>query len=496
MSSTKIQKVVIVGGGTAGWITASLLAKVLGKSLNISLVESDQIGTIGVGEATIPPIINFNNALGISEAEFLKATKGTIKLGIEFDNWGQQNDSYMHAFGEIGKNFPFCDFHHFYTKSKQLGSDSSFWDYSLNYQAAKNNKFAKIAKIEGINLPGVSYAYHFDAGLYAQFLRKFSENLGVKRIEGMVQNVELNNNTGFVDSLLMADGSTIAGDLFIDCTGLAALLIDKALNVGFDDWSHWLPCDRAIAVPSESSKSIIPYTRAIAHQSGWQWQIPLQNRIGNGLVYSSKHMTDEQAQTVLLDHLSTKALAEPKVIRFKTGRRRKQWYRNVVSIGLSSGFFEPLESTSLHLIQTAAIRLLKFFPHNGIQLEEVAEFNQQSKAEYISIRDFIILHYKLTKRDDSAFWRQCRQMEIPKTLQQKLTLFRKTGKVFCQQGDLFTDIAWKQVMIGQGNMPQDHHPLVNSLSSEQIEDLMANLKTLINRTVEKMPSHQDFINSL
>jgi len=496
MQDTKIQNVVIVGGGTAGWITASLLAKVLGKSLNISLVESDQIGTIGVGEATIPPIINFNNALGISEAEFLKATNGTIKLGIEFENWGQQNESYMHAFGEIGKNFPFCDFHHFFTKSKQLGSRASFWDYSLNYQAAKNNKFAKITKIEGTNLPGVSYAYHFDAGLYAQFLRKFSENLGVKRIEGMVKKVELNKNTGFVDNLLMADGSTIVGDLFIDCTGLAALLIDKTLNVGFDDWSHWLPCDRAVAVPSESSGSIAPYTRARAHQSGWQWQIPLQNRTGNGLVYSSKHMTDEQAQTVLLDHLPSRPLAEPKVIRFKTGRRRKQWHRNVVSIGLSSGFFEPLESTSLHLIQTAAIRLLKFFPHNGIQLEEIAEFNQQSKAEYISIRDFIILHYKLTERDDSAFWRQCRQMDIPESLQQKLTLFSKTGKVFSQQGDLFTDVAWKQVMIGQGNMPQDHHPLVDSLSTEQIEELMANLKTLINRSVDKMPSHSDFINSL
>ena len=495
MKINKIQNVVIVGGGSAGWITASLLAKVLGKVLNISLVESEQIGTVGVGEATIPPIINFNNALGISETEFLKATNGTIKLGIEFDNWGQQNDSYMHAFGEIGKNFPFCDFHHFYTKSKQCGSIASFWDYSLNYQAAKHNKFANVSKIEGTNLPGISYAYHFDAGLYAQFLRKFSENLGVKRIEGMVKQVKQNHQTGFVEHLLLADGREIEGDLFIDCTGMAALLIEKTLNVGFDDWSHWLPCDSAIAVPSESVENIAPYTRAIAHESGWQWQIPLQHRTGNGLVYSSRHLTDDAAKALLLDSLPGKSLAEPKVIRFKTGRRRKQWHKNVISIGLSSGFFEPLESTSLHLIQTAAIRLLKFFPHNGIQSEEVAEFNQQAKAEYISIRDFIILHYKLTTRDDSAFWRQCQQMDIPESLQEKLTLFKKTGKIFCQQGDLFTDIAWKQVMIGQGNMPQDHHPLVDSLTREQIEELMANLKTLINRTVEKMPSHQEFLTS-
>lgn len=500
-TQSKIKNVVIVGGGTAGWMTASLLAKVLGKTLNITLVESDKIGIVGVGEATIPPIVNFNSAIGIDEKSFVKATQGTIKLGIEFNNWHQEGDSYMHAFGSIGKKFPFCDFHHFWLRAQQLNTekennDASFWDYSLNYQAAKQNKFAAFNNIPNTNLPGLAYAYHFDACLYAKFLNKHAQGMGVKRIEGTITQVQQNQQSGFVESLLLEDGTTITGDLFIDCTGLAALLIEKTLSTGFDDYSHWLPCDRAMAIPCEKTENIEPYTRSTAHKVGWQWRIPLQHRTGNGLVYSSKHMSDEEAKALLLNNLDGKPLAEPRVIPFKTGRRRKQWHKNVIAIGLSSGFFEPLESTNIHLIQTAAIRLAKFFPHKGINSEEVDEFNRQSKVEAEGIRDFIILHYKLNNRGDSEFWRTCQRMDVPESLNNKIQLFKKTGKVFCNTDDLFTEIAWQQVMIGQGNLPEDHHPLVDALSKEQLDDLMANLKTLINRTVEKLPSHNDFLHSL
>ncbi|AOS95889.1 Flavin-dependent tryptophan halogenase RebH [Microbulbifer aggregans] len=496
MSDQNIKNLVILGGGTAGWMTASLMAKVLGKSINITLVESDKIGTVGVGEATIPPIINFNQALGLNEREFLKATKGTIKLGIQFENWLRQGESYMHAFGSIGKNFPFCDFHHFWRRSRASGQDSSLWDYSLNYQAAINNKFAHLAQIKGTNLPGISYAYHFDAGLYAQYLRSYSESKGIKRIEGTVKSVQVRPQDGFVETLILEDGQSIAGDLFVDCTGLAALLIEKTLGVDFEGWSHWLPCDRAMAVPSAGSKPIVPYTRSIAHAAGWQWRIPLQHRTGNGMVYSSKHWSDDEAREVLMGNLDGEALAEPRVIPFRTGRRTRQWDRNVVSIGLSSGFLEPLESTSIHLIQSAATRLIKSFPHQGIKAEEVAEFNRQSQVEIERIRDFIILHYKLNERRDSAFWRECESMSIPETLENKIELFRRTGKVFRDYDDLFTEVAWQQVMIGQGVFPEDHHTIADNLSEEQLSDLMNSLRTLVDGTVKSLPGHEQFLAGL
>jgi len=502
MKTKKIKNLVIVGGGTAGWLTASLLTKVLGKVINITLVESDKIGTIGVGEATIPPIVNFNSAIGLDEKAFLKATKATMKLGIQFENWGKKGDSYMHAFGGVGKNFPFCDFHHFWLKSQNQAQTqtqdqpSAFWQYSLNYQAAKHNKFAKLNQIPGTNLPGITYAYHFDAGLYAKHLRTSCEQQGVTRIEGTVEHIQVAKENGFIQSLQLDNGTCVEGDLFIDCTGLTALLIEKTLSTGFEDWSHWLPCDRAMAVPSELVKPIKPYTRSIAHECGWQWQIPLQHRTGNGLVYSSKHLNDDDAKALLLANLDSKPLDEPRIISFKTGRRRKQWNKNVIAIGLSSGFFEPLESTNIHLIQSAVTRLIKFFPHQGIKEEEVTEFNNQSKIESEQMRDFIILHYKQTQRDDSEFWRACQRMDIPESLSKKMSLFAESGKVFREQDELFTEIAWQQVMIGQGLCPKDYHPFVDSLSDEQLNDLMASLKTLINKTVDKMPFHDDFIQSL
>ncbi|WP_394176851.1 tryptophan halogenase family protein [Thalassotalea litorea] len=494
MKNNVVSDVVILGGGTAGWITASLLGRVLGKVINITLVESDQIATVGVGEATIPPIINLNNALGIPESEFLKATNGSIKLGIEFDGWKTENDSYMHAFGGIGKDFPFSNFYHYWLKHRETAEKPyDFWDFSLNYQAAKQNKFAKMAKIEGTNLPGINYAYHFDATLYAKFLSAFAQNKGVTRVEGKVKTVHTNDDNGFVSSLELSDGRQIAGELFIDCSGLQGLLIDKTLNTGFEDWSHWLPCDRAIAVQSDRLENIPPYTKSTAHRAGWRWTIPLQHRTGNGIVYASNHMSDDEAQELLLNSINSAPLTEPKVIKFKTGRQRKQWHKNVVSIGLSSGFLEPLESTSIHLIQSCATRLIKVFPHQGINSRDIEEFNRQSKIEIENIRDFIILHYKVNQRSDSRFWTQCRQMDIPETLQRKIELFRETGKIFREQDDLFTEIAWQQVLIGQGMIPNDHHILANQLSQPQLDELMKNLDTIITNAVNKMPEHRQFL---
>ncbi|WP_193162063.1 tryptophan halogenase family protein [Microbulbifer hainanensis] len=493
MNENKIKKLVILGGGTAGWMTASLIVKTLGKAIEIVLVESDKIGTVGVGEATIPPIVNFNQALGLDEREFLRETKGTIKLGIQFENWWKKGESYMHAFGSVGKNFPFCDFHHFWRRSCLEGNETSLWDYSLNYQAAIHDKFAHLARIQNTSLPGLTYAYHFDAGLYAQFLRRYSESKGVQRVEGTVQEVQVHRDTGFVEGLLLEGGERIAGDLFVDCTGMAALLIEKTLGVGFQEWSQWLPCDRAQAVPSAATAAPVPYTRSIAHEAGWQWQIPLRHRTGNGLVYSSAHWSDEQARDVLMRNLPGEALAEPKTIAFRTGRREAPWHKNVISIGLSSGFLEPLESTSIHLIQTAATRLAKLFPHRGIRPEEVAEFNRQSQVEMERIRDFIILHYKANERRDSDFWRTCETMDIPDSLREKVALFAKTGKLFRDYDDLFAEAAWQQVLIGQGIVPEDYHPLADALSKEQLADLLESLKTLIDGTVKGLPDHKHFL---
>lgn len=493
MNSNEIKKVVIVGGGTAGWMTASLLAKTFGQNITIELVESDQIGTIGVGEATIPPIIHFNDELGINPKEFIKETKATIKLGIEFENWGKQGDSYMHAFGDIGKSFPLCDFSHFWVKAKQEGLNYDFWDFSLNYQTAKRNAFAHLDKIPGLNLTGLVNAFHFDAGLYAQFLAKYSQNKGVKRTEGKVVEVGQCEESGFITDITLESGEKISGDLFVDCSGLRGLLIEQTLNTGYEDWSHWLPADSAVAVPSESTSPIIPYTKSIAHQAGWQWRIPLQHRTGNGLVYSSKYMSDEQAKETLMRHLDGKALAEPKVIKFKTGRRIKQWNKNVVSIGLSSGFLEPLESTSIHLIQSAVVRLAKLFPHHGVNEAMVREFNRQSQLEFERIRDFIILHYKVTQRDDSKFWRDCQRMEIPETLQHKIDVFKASGLVFRENDELFTKIAWQQVMIGQNCIPDDYHPTAKQVSTQELDDMLSTIKKIMDKTSVQVPSHADYI---
>ena len=489
--TNKINKVVVLGGGTAGWMSASLIKKLMGKSVDVELVESENIASVGVGEATIPPIRLFNSVLGINEAEFLRETKATIKLGIKFENWKNTEESYFHTFGAAGKSLPFCHFHHYLKRAQDAGLKDNLWNYDLNYLCAIQGKFAQIkSKDPIIDIP---YAFHFDAGLYAQFLRKFSEKIGVKRIEGMVENVEQCQKTGNVKSLVLKDGEVIKGDLFIDCSGFRGLLIQQTLNTGYEDWGHWLPCDRAVAVPSKRFAETVPYTRSIAHAGGWQWRIPLQHRNGNGLVYSSKHYSDEQAKALLLANLESEPLAEPRVIKFTTGRRRKQWHKNVIAIGLSSGFLEPLESTSIHLIQSAIVRLIHMFPQKGISTAQVDEYNRQSKIEYEQIRDFIILHYHVNQRDDSQLWRDLREMDIPESLAEKIKLFKETGKIFREQNDLFNEGSWLQVMLGQGIEPEDYHPLANDMPLEQLNLMLAKIKAIKHEPLTKLPSHDEYL---
>lgn len=495
MQQTAIRNVLIVGGGTAGWMTAALLARVLGSQLKIQLIESDAIGTVGVGEATIPAIQHFNAALGINEAEFLQATQGTIKLGIQFENWGKAGDSYMHAFGPIGKPLGFTSFHHYWLAARARGDNSSFWDYSLNYQAARRGKYQPLPQIPNTPLQGLLHAYHFDAGLYAAFLRRYSERLGVARIEGTIAAVS-KTTAGAIASVTLQDGQAFNADLFIDCSGLRALLIGQELAVGYEDWRHWLPCDSALAVPTALRQPIVPYTRSIAHTGGWQWRIPLQHRTGNGLVYSSQYLTDDAARDTLLTNLDAEALAEPRKISFITGRRKQQWQQNCIAIGLSSGFLEPLESTSIHLIQSAIVRLVQHFPVNQDMTALRHNYNQQSQQEFEAIRDFIILHYYLNQRDDQGLWHYCRNMTLPDSLQQRIELFKESAAVFRQQDELFTEVAWQQVMLGQNLLPKHYHPLADSLTEQQLSGFLADLSSIMATTASKLPAHQAFLQQL
>ncbi|HEY8940804.1 MAG TPA: tryptophan halogenase family protein [Cellvibrio sp.] len=482
------QRIIIVGGGSAGWMSAAALSNAFGNTRQITLIESDAIGTVGVGEATIPAVKSFNKLLGIDEAEFLKTTQGTFKLGIQFENWGALGDVYMHPFGLVGKDSWMANFQHFWLKAHRLGIAKKYFDYSLNIRTANENK----CMIDPNT--GLDYAYHFDAGLYARYLRTYSEARGVKRIEGMIDAVQTRSEDGFIQSLTLKSGELIAGDIFIDCSGFRALLIEQTLHTGFEDWSHWLPCDRALAVQTESVGEPVPYTRSIAHTIGWQWRIPLQHRVGNGLVYCSRYISDEEAKKLLLENLDGVMRTEPRLIKFRTGRALKQWNKNCISIGLASGFLEPLESTSLHLIQTGIVRLIRMFPGETINQTEIDEYNRHSRYEYERIRDFIILHYHVTQRNDSAFWNYCRTMSIPETLERKINIYKNTTSVFKEQDELFHEGSWQQVMLGQGITPAGYHPVVDKLSDEELQRLMSSIENEHNQYLARFPSHQQFIN--
>lgn len=489
-----IKRVVIAGGGTAGWLTAALMKKLLGQAVDITLIESEAIGTVGVGEATIPPIRLINQVLGIDEAQFLHDTKATIKLAIKFENWKTKGQSYYHTFGAPGKSMAFCHFHHYWLKARQQGHKNDLWVYDLNYQAAEAGRFAQInAKDPALELP---FAYHFDASLYAQYLRKISEEMGVLRKEGKIARVARFSDSGYVKALHLESHDVIEGDLFIDCTGFKGLLIEGALGAGYDDWSHLLPCDSALAVPSERHKETAPYTRSIAHDAGWQWRIPLQHRNGNGHVYSSRYISDDDAHATLMGNLDTKPLGDPKLIKFTTGRRRKQWYKNVVAVGLSSGFLEPLESTSIHLIQSAIVRLIQLFPHKGVTSSLTDEYNKQSELEFEQIRDFLVLHYTVNERTDSAFFNDMRNITLPDSLAHKIELFKENGVLQREQNDLFLESSWLQVLYGQGITPKDYHGLVNSVPDTQLNNMLTRLLEIKKEPISKLPTHDEYINGM
>jgi tryptophan halogenase len=484
----KIKKIVIVGGGTAGWIAAASLAKLLGKTLDICLIESDEIPTVGVGEATIPTLLSLHELLGINEQEFVAKTQGTFKLGISFENWRDLDQDYIHSFGFTGRDCWAAGFQHFWLKGQQLGIAKDFGEYCPELVAARQNKFAVAPK------HGLNYAYHIDAGLYAKFLRELAEENGVIRQEGKVVDVGLDSHSGFVNNVVLASGEVIEGDLFIDCSGFKGLLIEQALHTGYDDWSHWLPMNSAVAVQTESLGEPIPYTRSIARDSGWQWRIPLQNRVGNGLVFCDRYLSDDEGISTLMANIEGKPITEPRVIKFKTGTRRKHWNKNVIAMGLSSGFIEPLESTSIHLIQRSITRLMQMFPYDGIREPDIAEFNSQMNFEIINIRDFIILHYHVTKRKDTPFWRFCSSMEIPDSLQHRIELFKQTGRVFQVPTELFGENSWTQVMLGQGLIPEQYHPIVNMMDDAELESFLSSIDQSVKNKVSQLPKHLDFIN--
>lgn len=496
MDSNSVRHVVVVGGGSAGWMTAAALVRHLGADCKIRLVESDEIGIVGVGEATVPHIRTFNQqALGLDEAEFIRATQGTFKLGIEFRDWARIGDRYMHGFGTVGHDPGPAAFHHYWLRllrsGKQVGDIGS---YQLQTLASREDRFLPGASDVPPTSPlaNVAYAYHFDATLYARYLRGFAERLGVERIEGKVVDVELRAEDGFVTSIVMADGRRLEGDLFIDCSGFRGLLIEQALNTGYEDWSHWLPCDRAMAVPCERVGDPAPYTRSTARVAGWQWRIPLQHRTGNGMVYCGRFLGDDEAAATLLANLDGPALAEPRPLRFVTGKRKRFWNRNVVAIGLASGFMEPLESTSLLMIQTGILRLLDMFPGRDMQPSLVARYNERTHFEYDHIRDFLILHYKAVERNE-PFWRECREMVIPDSLQANMDLFRNSGRFYRDGEEFFALQSWVQVMLGQRVVPSAYSPLVDRLSEAEVEAFVTNVGRTIERCVQAMPKHQAFI---
>ncbi|KAF1710521.1 tryptophan halogenase [Pseudoxanthomonas kalamensis DSM 18571] len=497
MSNNSIRSIVIVGGGTAGWMSAAACAKVLGPDYSIRLIESEVIGTVGVGEGTVPYIRSFNSMLQIDEADFVRNTQGSFKLGVQFRDWRRIGDTYIHGFGsEIGRALGSLPFHQYWLKAARMGvANKDIGAYVLSSLAASQDRFMVSASDVPPESPlaNIAYAYHFDAGLYARYLRGYSEVRGVRRTEGRISKIEVDPGSGFVQVVVMEDGESIHGDLFIDCSGFRGLLIEETLETGYIDYGDWLPCDRAWAVPSANVGPLQPYTRATAREAGWQWRIPLQHRTGNGYVYSSRHVSDDEAAATLLKHLDGPALDEPRQLRFATGRRRKFWNRNVVAIGLSGGFMEPLEATGIYLIQSGIAKLLGLLPREGMPEALANRYNLQMGFDFDRIRDFLILHYHATERDDSRFWQQCANMDIPEELKDVIRLFRDSGRFYRNGEEMFAEMSWIQIMLGQGIVPGDYHPLVDRLPAEELAKYMTSVGNTIENCVAAMPPLQAFI---
>jgi tryptophan halogenase len=493
MTVEPIRDIVIVGGGTAGWMAAAILGKALGTNdRTITLIESQEIGTVGVGEATIPTIMHFNSILGISEDEFVRETNATFKLGIDFVGWRQIGSRYFHPFGLFGAAITGgVGFMNYWLRWVQSGGDPDCSHFSAEAEAASHGKFGRTGTDR--NLPRINYAYQFDAATYAAYLRSYSKSYGVVRREGRIIDFEQNGESGYIEAVKLADGTRIAGDFFIDCSGFRGLLIDGAFGVAFDDWSKWLPNNRAAAVPCEVVEAPTPFTRSTAREAGWQWRIPLQHRTGNGYVFCDAHISEGEAARQLMERLDGKALADPKILRFTAGKRRVGWAKNCLAIGLSSGFLEPLESTSIHLIQAGLMKLLELFPHREVNPVLIDQYNREMDRLYDHVRDFIIAHYKVTEREDTPFWRYCRNMEIPDSLAAKLALFEERGEAHWVPGDLFSETSWFAVLYGQGMTPKSYHPAAATMSEEHLQSTMARIRRAIDQRVEMLPSHADFI---
>jgi tryptophan 7-halogenase len=491
-----IRSIVIAGGGSAGWMAAAALSRALpAHRCTITLVESEEIGIVGVGEATIPPIQLFNRILGIDDNLFVRETQATFKLGIEFVNWTRQGHRYFHPFGSYGDDFGIAPFHQHWLRAHLLGDPVGLEAYSLTTQAAMRGRFARPDNDPRSVLSTMAYAYHFDASLYARFLRGLAEANGVVRREGKIGSVDLDSASGNIRSLTMEDGGVVSGELFIDCTGFRGLLLGEALGVGYQDWTQWLPCDRAIAVPSGKVAETTPYTRSTAWGAGWQWRIPLQHRTGNGIVYSSAFMDDDEAEAILRNNLETDALAEPRKLRFTTGRREKFWHKNCVALGLASGFLEPLESTSIHLIQSGITKLLSWFPTRDFDPLTMAEYNRQTATEFDRVRDFIVLHYHATERDDTPFWNHCRNMAVPDTLAEKIEMFRRSGRLLTREFDLFHDASWLAVMLGQGIVPTACDPLCDAVPPLELDKVLRGMRGAIAGAADAMPTQSAFIDA-
>ncbi|MEM8724593.1 MAG: tryptophan halogenase family protein [Pseudomonadota bacterium] len=494
MKNDPIKRVIIAGGGTAGWMTAAALSKLVGPAgISVTLVESEAIGTVGVGEATIPPIAKFNTQLGIDENAFVRETQATFKLGIEFNDWGGLGESYFHPFGRYGFDLEGLDFHQYWMRLREQGERSGLGDYSLNTLAAYAGKFLKPEPDHGQVIGQLGYAYHFDASLYAAFLRRFAEGKGAARIEGRIEHVDQDAETGLITGLRLDGDRLVAGDLFIDCTGFRGLLIGQAMGSEYCDWSHWLPCNRAVAVACEKNGDPVPYTRSTARKAGWQWRIPLQHRTGNGHVYCDAHKSAEEAEEVLLANLDGAPISSPNHLRFQTGHRASFWSGNCVAIGLSSGFLEPLESTSIHLIHMGIAKLISLFPGAIEAPQERAEYNRLMTDDFTHVRDFLILHYKATNRNDAPFWDYVREMSIPDSLTQKMELLRSRGRFFKYDAELFDLTSWLAVAEGQGWGPEGHSPIADAIGADNLEQSLANMRGVYSKTVAAMPSHQAYI---
>jgi len=493
-TAQSMQRIVIVGGGTAGWMAAAAITRFLGGSpRDVTLVESDAIGIVGVGEATVPPIRSFNKMLGIAEADFLRATRGTIKLGIEFVNWGRIGDRYIHPFGAAGQDFHGVPFHQLLLREKANGRPADLPDDSMSATAARAGRYSPPREGERTPLSHIAHAYHFDARLYARFLRSYAEERGVSRQEGRITQVHRDGETGDVASVELESGQRIEGDLFIDCSGFRGLLIEETLGTGYEDWSDYLPMDRALAVPTANVGPPDPFTRATAHAAGWQWRIPLQHRTGNGIVFSSAFMEPDEAERILRSNLEGEALAEPRLLKFTTGMRKKAWSHNVIALGLSSGFLEPLESTSIHLIQHGIARLAALFPAKPINPAERDEYNRNLRETYQFIRDFLVLHYCATQRDDSPFWRHVQAMEIPDTLAHKLELWRAHGRLFPRETDMFEIPSWVAVLLGQNVWPESYDPVVDGLVADHVTAAFANMRNAYRQTAMQLPTHEEYL---